>query len=94
MKHDRDHDYDNAERAISVKNHEQYTAQSAGVQFGVLPERLTDIPALAAEIRAGQSKPAKLHPWRRGPSCQTNKALRSYKKIKADRNRQGESDAQ
>lgn len=91
MKHDRDHDYDNAERAISVKNHEQYTAQSAGVQFGVLPERLTNIPALAAEIR---KPPAKLHPWRRGPSCQTNKALRSYKKIKADRVRQGESNAE
>lgn len=69
------------ENAVSVKNHEQYTAQSAGVQFGVLPERLTDIPALAADIR----KPAKLHPWRRGPSCQTNKALSSYKKIKRDR---------
>lgn len=72
------------ENAVSVKNHEQYTAQSAGVQFGLLPERQADIPALAAEIRAS-TRPAKLHPWRRGPSCQTNKALRSYKKIKRDR---------
>jgi hypothetical protein len=38
-------------------NRERYIAQSAGVRFGLLPERLIDLDTLARELRATYPEP-------------------------------------
>jgi fructose-specific phosphotransferase system component IIB len=49
------HTFTHAERlhgeALRIETHAEYTQQSAGVKFGLLPERQTNLEQLAREIR-------------------------------------------